>query len=150
MDDRWTALTIAFPFAWIAGLIAVSVVLRRRQGKPIIPRVSKTALFSEAMVSGRSDGLRAFGGARNCLFVAVERDALTIVPFFPFNLMMIADIWGLEQTIPRHDVIRVERGAGLFREKVVVRYRRNLDERSFTLYLRDAAAFERAMAPGRR
>lgn len=145
MDNRWDALIIGFPIVWIASLITISIVLRRRRGKPIFPRASKAALFSESNASGASDGLRAFGGARNCLLVTVERDVLTIVPFFPFNLMFIADIWGLDQTIPRRDVIRLEREGGVFRDKLSVRYRRKSDERSFTLYLRDPAAFERAM-----
>jgi hypothetical protein len=145
MDDQWTPWILAAPWIWIAIVLAVSIIMRRRQGKPIFPRVPESAVFSERMASGRSDGWRALGGASNCLMVWIDRDTLTIVPFFPFNLMFVGDIWGLEKTILRRDVIRVERHWGVLRETIVVTYRQNLETRRFTLVLRKSEVFVRLL-----
>jgi hypothetical protein len=145
MDDQWTPWILAGPWVWISTILAVSIIVRRRQGKPILPRTPKGAVFSERMASGWSDGWRALGGARNCLMVWIDRDALTIVPFFPFNLMFFGTIWGLEQTIPRRDVIRVERHAGILHETIVVTYRQDLGTRRFTLVLRKSEVFVRLL-----
>lgn len=145
MDDQWQPWILVGPWVWIAIILAVSIIVRRRQEKPIFPRTPEGVVFSERMVSGWSDGWRALGGARNCLMVWIDRDALTIVPFFPFNLMFVGAIWGLEQTILRRDVIRVERHAGILRETVVVTYRQDLGTRRFTLVLRKSEVFVRLL-----
>ncbi|SFK22269.1 hypothetical protein [Caulobacter sp. UNC279MFTsu5.1] len=143
MDDRWNLLFIGFPIVWIVGLVTLSIIVRRRQGRPIFPRRPPAALFAEFLASGGPDGM--LSGARNCLLVTVERDKLTIVPIFPFNLMFVGDIFGLDIVVPRHAVVRVERRPEMFRERVVVHYRRPHKEDHFVLYLRDPAAFEQAM-----
>ncbi len=145
MDDQWTPWILAAPWVWISIILTASIIVRRRQGKPIFPRVPEGAVFSERMASGRADGWRALGGARNCLMVWIDRDTLTIVPFFPFNLMFLGDVWGLEKTIPRRDVIGVERHWGILRETIVVTYRQNLETRRFTLVLRKSEVFVRLL-----
>jgi hypothetical protein len=145
VDDRWIPWLFAGGWGWIAVLIAASIVMRRRQGKSIFPTPPKGAVFSERMASGRSDGWRGLGGARNCLMVWIDRETLTIVPFFPFNLMFAGAVWGLEQTIARGDVLAVESHKGLLRETIVVSYRQNLETRRFTLMLRDGESFVRLL-----
>jgi len=145
MDDRWTPWIPIAPWVWIAGVLVASIIVRRRQGKPIFPRAPKGAVFSEHMASGWSDGWRALGGARNCLTIWINRDTLTIVPFFPFNLMFIGAVWGLEQSIPRRDVLNVERRSGILRETIIVTYRQNLETRRFTLVLRKSEVFVRLL-----
>ena len=145
MDDQWTPWILVGPWVWIAVILTVSIIVRRRQGRPIFPSVPKDAVFSERMASGWSDGWRALGGAGNCLIVWIDRDTLTIVPFFPFNLMFVGSVWGLEQTIPRRDVIRVVRHSGILRETIIVTYQRDLDTRRFTLVLRKSEVFVRLL-----
>jgi hypothetical protein len=145
MDDRLGVLIPGFAIAWLVTLVTISIIVRRRQGKPIFPTAPEGVVFTESRASGWSDGWGAMGGARNCLVVWIDRDTLTIAPFFPFNLMFVGTFWGLEQTIPRRDVIRVESHAGVFRRTVVVTYRRNLEARRFTLVLRNSEVFVRLL-----
>ena len=139
MDDEWA------PWVWIPVIFLASIIVRRLQRRPIFPRAPEGAVFSESMASGRSDGWRGLGGAGYCLMVWIDRETLTIVPFFPFNLMFVGAIWGLEQSIPRREVIQVKSHAGILRRTVVVTYRRNLETRHFTLVLRNSEVFVRLL-----
>lgn len=110
---------IAAPFIWIAGWIAISVLYRLKAGKPVFPRAPKTAVFSEAWASGRSlaNILTRMGGARNCLLVYVADGMLTVIPVFPFNLMFLPEIFGLEVTAPT-TMLGVEQVDGLFGKRL--------------------------------
>ncbi len=84
-----------FPFlavGWIVFVIGVSIVFRRSRGKPLFPKVPVDAIYVEKSASGR--------WASNCLLVAVTQKALSVVPKFPFNLMFLPEVYGLERTIP--------------------------------------------------
>jgi hypothetical protein len=81
-----------FAPVWIAAIILPSIVYRKACGRPIFPRVPEHALFVERMASATF--------ASNCLIVAVTDNELTVTPFFPFNLMFLPEIYGLEQHIP--------------------------------------------------
>ena len=86
---------IWFPFAaiaWIVIVIGISVVFRRSKGEPVFPTLPDGAVFVDKSASGR--------WASNCLLVAVTDEALSAVPKFPFNLMFLPEIYGLERTIP--------------------------------------------------
>jgi hypothetical protein len=48
------------------------------------------------------------GVARNCLMVYVSDGRLTVSPVFPFNLMFLPEIYGLEVMAPVSDVAHVE------------------------------------------
>ena len=110
---------IVAPFIWIAGWILISVLYRLKAGKPIFPRAPKTAVFSEGWVSGRSlaNILTRMGGAKNCLLVYVADGMLTVVPVFPFNLMFLPEIFGLELTVPT-TLVGVEQVEGLFGKRL--------------------------------
>jgi hypothetical protein len=112
-------LAIAAPFLWIAAVIMASVLYRLKVGKLVFPRAPKTAVFSEAWASGRSlkNFLTRMGGARNCLLVYVADGMLTVVPLFPFNLMFLSEIFGLEISVPTA-MVGVEKVDGLFGKRL--------------------------------
>jgi hypothetical protein len=90
------------PVLWIGGWLTVSAIYRRGSGKPIIPRAPSDAVFHENWCSGRSlrNWLTRIGGARNCLMVYVHRNELIVTPKFPFTLMFLPEIYGLEVRVP--------------------------------------------------
>ena len=45
--------------------------------------------------------------ASRCLIVAVTDEALIVGPRFPFNLMFLPEVWGMEYNIPISDVAEV-------------------------------------------
>jgi hypothetical protein len=107
-----------FLTVWVVGILLTwppwiwwSIQSRRRGGYPIIPRLPDDALYGEKHASGREHG--KFGGARNCLLVAVTRDEFTVAPRFPFNLIAPRGILGLEYTAPGASVAATQhRGWG--------------------------------------
>ncbi len=139
-------LAIAAPFIWIAAVIAVSILYRLKAGKPIFPRAPKTAVFAEAWVSGRSlkNLLSRMGGARNCLLVYVADGMLTVVPVFPFNLMFLSEIFGLEITTPT-TMIGVEQVNGLFGKRLRISVEGSIREQ-IELSLRDPNGLQEAIA----
>lgn len=99
MND--TAAFAWFPFlavGWIATVVAISIAFRKKRGKPIFPKAPLGAVFSERGCSGRSldTPWARLGGARNCLLVALTPQKLIVTPIFPFNLMFLPEIYGLE------------------------------------------------------
>jgi len=101
---------IWFPFAaiaWIVFVVGISVAFRRSKGKPVFPTLPDDAVYVDKSASGR--------WASNCLLVAVTDEALSVVPKFPFNLMFLPEIYGLERTIPVSSIreVRQLRGFGL-------------------------------------
>ncbi len=101
--------------------MAASIAYRRRTGKPIFPRAPAGAVFAEAWCSGRSlkNGLTRVGGASNCLLVYVADGALTVIPVFPFNLMFLPEIYGLEATVPTAE-LTARPTSGLFGNRLLL------------------------------
>jgi hypothetical protein len=127
-----------FPFlaiVWIVFVIGASIVFRRNRGKPVFPTVPTGALYVDKRASGR--------WASNCLLVAITEDALSVVPKFPFNLMFLPEIYGLERTIPLPNIrdVRRLRGFGLG-NNVAVDY----GEAELRLKVRSPQAFLDALA----
>lgn len=120
--DRVAFFAPILGLVWIAGGVLVSIRYRRQEGKPIIPRLPDDALFSERRVSGhsRKSLLTRFGGASRVLMVAVTADEFLVTPAFPFNLMFLPEIYGLEVRVPRSAAHVVEASAGLLGRNVVV------------------------------
>lgn len=85
--------------AWLVFVILLSVLVRKRRGRPIIPEVPANALYAERNASG--------GMASNCLIVAVTPDALVVTPRFPFNLMFLPEIYGMEYVVPHSAISQV-------------------------------------------
>lgn len=133
-----------FPLLWIAGWIAASVIYRRIHGKPIFPGAPEGAVYKERSASGSNNGhwLRRIGGANRCLIVAVTGRELVVTPFFPFNLLFLPEIYGLEIRTPLSRIRKVEEHRWFFRDSVVVEFD---DGQSMRLILRDPAAFKRAL-----
>ena len=138
----WLPLT----FAWLAGVITISILIRRRRGRPIFPKTPPDALYAERFGSGRSDDdvPGRIGGARNCLVIAVTRDELTICPFFPFNLGFLPNMYGLEHRVPRGSIRSVERRPGLLGDRVLIAFETD-KAHAVELEVRDARAFVRAL-----
>lgn len=140
------SFAFAVPLIWIAAVISISVLYRRRSGKPIFPRAPATATFVEAWASGRSlkNVLTRMGGARNCLLIYIADGMLTVVPVFPFNLMFLPEIYGLEITVPINK-IRVEQIDGLFGKRLRITVQGSTQEQ-IELSLRDPLRFQETIA----
>ncbi|HJW85380.1 MAG TPA: hypothetical protein VJ440_01965 [Candidatus Brocadiaceae bacterium] len=132
------------PWLWISLWIVASIVYRRSRGKAIFPLKPKESLYYEGWASGHSNSniFTKLGGARNCLLVAVTPDSLIIQPRFPFNLMFLPEIYGLEYRIPRLNIRAVEKKGGIFGKGVEIQF---IDvsggEKSVRLYLRRTDEF---------
>lgn len=132
---------MAASLSWISAWIGGSILYRRNSGKPLFPRAPDNAVFAEAWRSGRSlrNPLSRIGGGRGCLLVYVADEALTIVPQFPFNLMFLPDIFGLETTIPITD-IKVTRTKGLLGAQLLLTIE-GVKPQRFEIRLHDQQSF---------
>lgn len=101
---------ILLPLIWIGGWIAASVWFRRANGKVIVPQKPTDAVFCEDWRSGRSlrKGLTRIGGARNCLLIYVSNGQLVVTPRFPFTLMFLPELYGLDLRVPTALVASIE------------------------------------------
>ena len=141
--DAWFFI---LPWIWIAGWIGTSIVFRLNRGKPIYPKPPTDVVYKEGWGSGRSldTWWGRLGGASNCLIIAVTRDRLVVTPRFPFNLMFLPEVYGLELTAPLSKV-RVENPAsGLFKSRVIIAVD-GADNSRMELKLRDRQAFLSAL-----
>jgi hypothetical protein len=109
---------------WLLAVIGASILYRRKAGKAIIPRLPADAVFTERGCSGRSlaNIITRLGGAHNCLLVAVTADRLIVTPFFPFNLMFLPEIYGLDYSIPGAAIREVDVRRGLLGRRVIISY----------------------------
>ena len=117
---------ILFGGFWVLfiAIVVASAIHRRRVGKAIFANPPESPIFLEKWTSGRS--LRSLitkvGGARNCLLVAVTRDALFIQPHFPFTLLFLPEVYGLEVAVPRRAIRTVNAATDAFGKKVIVTF----------------------------
>jgi len=128
---------LAGGLAWLAFWIGASVLFRRNSSKPIIPRAPADASFIETGCSGRSlaNVITRIGGARNCLLVYVRDGELVVTPTFPFTLMFLPEIYGLEVRAPIKE-IEAHIKDGLFGPTVQIDFHMGFRP-SFELRLRD-------------
>jgi len=140
---------VAAIVAWIFAIILASAIYRRAMGKSIRPTVPSNNRFAETSASGRSlrNLITRLGGARNCLIVAVTPTSLQVHPQFPFTLMFLPEIYGLDWDIPLSKVRAVRTEKGLFGDRELVEFVTD-DGRTeqFELRLRKAPEFRTAMA----
>ena len=150
MPDVFANLDSAFPllfsaaFAWVLLWILASVIYRKSMGKPLIPRKPDNTLFFESTGSGHSNQnlFTRLGGARNCLSVAITDKALIIQPTFPFNLMFLPEIYGLEYNIPRENIHSMSVKEAIFGRTVTLEFTRaDGTTNSIDLRLRGADQF---------
>jgi hypothetical protein len=100
-----------FACGWIGFWILVSIAYRLKKGKAILfSKVDGTVLFREFGNSGRSltNIWGGLSGARSCLVITVTGDFLYIRPYFPFNLMFMPELLGLEWKIPVNQILQAE------------------------------------------
>lgn len=146
--ERYFPVMFAFSALWVVGWAVVSIFYRRSRGKPIVFRSVANAVFAENTASGHSNRSwwTKLGGASRCLVVAVTENRLIIRPTFPFNLMFLPEIYGLEHDIPTDRVTHVDVKSG--RSGSVRVTFRDLDGESHdvTLYLRNPVGFVNALA----
>jgi hypothetical protein len=97
-----TIAPVLVPLFWIAAWIGASVIFRLSRGKPLWPSAPPNPRFVERYASGNClDTLWGrLGGARNCLLVTLSETELYVTPQFPFNLMFLPEIYGLEAHVP--------------------------------------------------
>lgn len=124
-----------FAPAWLMFLVLLSVWFRRTRGKAIITKIPATALYSERSASATM--------ASNCLIVAVTPDALIVTPRFPFNLMFLPEVYGLEHDIPLSTISDASAARAWWGGNVSVSY--GEQPRRLRLKVRDPAAFVDAL-----
>jgi len=74
--------------------------------------------------------------------VAVTPDYLIIQPRFPFNLMFLPEIYGLEYRIPKLNIRTVEKKGRIFGKGVEVQFiHEDGGEKSIRLYLKKTDEF---------
>jgi hypothetical protein len=141
--DRHAVLVAAAPLVWLGGIVTASVIFRRQRGKRIFATSPVGCIFEENRTSGRElGGIRALGGASNALKVCVTRDTLFVMPCFPFSLMFLPEVWGLEHEIKLRRIQSVEERSGLFGRSLVVHF---ADDKRIELRLRDPDGFRHAI-----
>ena len=131
--------------AWILLVAAASVGYRLYKGRYILRPRFPNALFCEKWRSGRSHRnlITRLGGASGCLWVAVTADELLVGPHFPFNLLFLPEMYGLEYRASGADIEMVALRRTLFGgQRAVVELRTGQGVReTFELALRDPDKF---------
>ncbi len=130
---------------WLIGWILVSVQFRVSRGKPIFPAIPDNALYAERWGSGRNVSAfwRSIGRASSgCLVVTVTADRVTVTPRFPFNLMFLPEVCGLEFDVPLRDIAKVEQKRFLWRDVALITF---MDGRRLELYPRRIDDFMAAL-----
>ena len=155
MQSYFSNLNALFPIligvaiTWILLGIAASIIYRKLKGKPIFPRRPLNASFCETSASGHSNRsqLTRLSGARRCLMVAVTKDSLLVQPTFPFNLLFLPEIFGLELNVDKVGVRIVEEKKVMFGKAVVLEYV-TADQltQSIELHLRGMDQFLKALS----
>jgi hypothetical protein len=135
-------------FVLFLAMLAASVLYRKAKGKTLRVYAPELALFEERWTSGRS--LRNFwsriGGAQNCLYVALSQDELMVRPHFPFSLLFLPEIYGLEVTVPRSGVRVDEVKSGILGNRVLLTVETSPGKRhQLELKLRAPVEFTRAL-----
>jgi hypothetical protein len=110
--ERFFPILVAVSLLWVLAGVLASVVHRRSKGKPILFHGVPDATFVETSASGHSNRTwyTRLGGASRCLVVAVTGGRVIIRPRFPFNLMFLPEIYGLEYEVPVTQIARIEQG----------------------------------------
>ena len=144
------------PFFWIGGFFAASIFVRRAKGKPVFPKIDPDAQFAEGGCSGRSlQGLVSkIGGASNCLLVMVRADRLIVTPQFPFNLMFLPEIYGLDLDMPTKSIAAITPVKILFKNALRIDFESRRPG-AIEVVVQDEAGFaaaigRQAVVPGKR
>lgn len=102
-------------FAAVGGIVGIcicmgSIWFRLSRGRPLFPHPPRLTDFMEASCSGRSLRNSAWARmwARSCLLVYIESRDLVVTLEFPFTLMFLPEISGLELRVPLASILSVE------------------------------------------
>lgn len=142
--ERYPAMPALLGLAWVFALAGVSALVRVRRGKPVFAHVPKDAIFTEKWASGRSfrNLITRFGRANNALLVAVTPTKLIVRPHFPFTLLFLPEIYGLELEVTPSQLRGAEERQVLWRKSVVVEYALpGRGDEQMELRLKDRAGF---------
>ena len=128
VESAIVAENVATNLAWALGYLGLAILAsvgyRLARGKPVLFFSVANAQFIEWMASGRAQGpsWRPPSAADLCLVVAIAGDRLVVRPFFPFTLLFLPELMGVELDVPleRVSLVTVERG--LFRTWVRLAY----------------------------
>jgi hypothetical protein len=146
--ETYFPLVFGLSALWVGGWVLASIVHRRAHGRPILFRTVRNAQFVESGASGHSHRTwyTKLGGASRCLVVAIDHGRLIIRPQFPFNLMFLPEVYGLEHDVPVDRVSNVEIKRGRLRTTVEIQFctTESTDEH-VTLYLRRPEDFVRIL-----
>lgn len=147
MSESLFFLTAPLTLLWLGGWVAASVLHRRRRGKPIFPSAPADAVFLEKKASGASKKniLTVLGGASGCLIVAVTPSHLMVRPMFPFNLMFLPEVYGLEFEIPLRSLRAVDERDTILGRVLEIEFDSEPKTARIELRLKDAAGFLRAI-----
>jgi len=153
LDPRVSPRPVYFVIGWMVLYIGASVLFRLTRHKPIFRPHVPDALFAERWASGRSlrNVLTRLGSASGCLWVAVTRRELLVGPHFPFTLMFLPEVYGLEYRIDVRDLVSVEERRTILGSRRVRIAARGADggEESFDLQVRDTNGFLHAINQAR-
>ena len=131
---------ISFSILWIASWVTASILYRRSHSKPILFWTVDNADFIERSASGHShhSWYAKLGGASRCLVVAVANGRLIVRPVFPFNLMFLPEIYGLEHDVPLDYVTHAELKVGMTQKSVELEFQdTHSKSHKVTLYLKE-------------
>jgi hypothetical protein len=138
--DRYFPIVFGIGIAQFVIVVLLSIRYRRTHGKPIVFRDVPGAQFIEKRASGHSHRTwyTRLAGAKGCLIVAVKDGRLIIRPVFPFTMMFLPEIYGLEYEAALNQVKRAVRD----RSSVRLGFRDTSGvEQDVTLYLHNPQAF---------
>lgn len=146
--EKYFPLYFAISALWLLGWVIASIVYRRARGRPVLFRTVPNADFVENAASGHSHRTwyTKLGGASRCLVVAIDRERLILRPQFPFNLMFLPEVYGLEHEVPVERLSRVVFKQGRLRNPMDVQFRKtDGGDEHVTLYLRRPDDFLNAL-----
>jgi len=145
--ERYFPILVGLSVLWVAAWIVASIFYRRSRGKPLMFPAIPDSVFIETAASGHSNRTwyTKLGGASRCLVVAVTGKRLIIHPRFPFNLMFLPEVYGLEHDVPADLVTRVEVGHGRSGSVRLEFCDPNDRLQDVTLYLQNPSEFVKAL-----
>ena len=124
--------------AWVLFVAVLSVIYRTNKGKPVFFWSVSDAEFIVHFASGHAGRslFSALAGASSCLVVAIAHGRFIVRPWFPFNLLFLPEICGLECDVPLDWVVSAECSESRFSvRRIVVQYQDELLQ-THTLSLR--------------
>lgn len=143
--DRWFPYFFLLIVGLFAAQIALSVWRRRRAGLALKPAPSPDAIFVERRASGRylATVWSRLGGASNCLLVYVTPTTLHVTLEFPFSILLPANPYGLEFSLPLNRITAVDTKSSLSGGELIIVHR--FGDEPFEFRLKNPSKFRAAL-----